>query len=63
MYISLYVFAWTWSQGVFPLHQVSTVVLVLSSGSDKKERAKRNEHVECEKGDNLIIVSTTLLIG
>ena len=47
MYISLYVFAWTWSQGVFPLHQVSTVgwVLVLSSGPDKKERAKRNEYV------------------
>ena len=36
-------------KGVFPLHQVSTVVLVLSSGPDKKERAKRNEHVEMRK--------------
>ena len=35
----------------------------LSNGPDKKERAKHNEHVEMRKGDNLTIVSTTLLIS
>ena len=35
----------------------------LSSGPDKKERTKRNEHAVMQKGAILTIVSTTLLIG
>jgi len=43
--------------------KVNKLIHILSNGPDKKERTKRNEHVQMQKGAIFTVVSTTFLIG
>ena len=42
---------------------MKSFIFPLSNGPDKKEKAKRNEHVRMQKGGNFTNVSNILLIG